>query len=105
MQIRHVVPVLFACLSLIVAGVSSAEQNNRDRGPAASQSGDARDSKAKGQGKEKPKKEHKHANGKNALGEKIRKNGKHEVGKFANRTVTADVNNGKVRSMNAGDLP
>ena len=44
-------------------------------------------------------------NGPNALGPKLKQNGKHEVGKAGNETVSADVNNGKVVSMTAGSLP
>jgi hypothetical protein len=48
---------------------------------------------------------HKHINGHNALGAKLKQNGKHEVGKAGKETVTAEVNNGKVVSMSAGSLP
>ena len=48
---------------------------------------------------------HKHMNGPNALGAKLKQNGKHEVGKAGKETVSADVNNGKVVSMTAGSLP
>ena len=59
----------------------------------------------KGAKQEKKAHKHQHNNGHNALGAKIKQNGKHEVGKLANRTVTADVQNGKVKTMAAGDLP
>ena len=66
--------------------------------------------KGKGQGGGKAqeraeKHAHKHTNGKAVLGEKLKRNGKHEVGKIKDKTVTADVDNGKVRNMSAGDLP
>ena len=48
---------------------------------------------------------HKHQNGKNALGEKLKKNGKHEVGKAGKHSVIAEVNNGKIVNMTAGTLP
>lgn len=48
---------------------------------------------------------HKHINGHNALGSKLKQNGKHEVGKAGKETVTAEVNNGKVVNMSAGSLP
>ena len=41
----------------------------------------------------------------NALGAKLKKNGKHEVGKAGKETVSAEVNNGKVVNMSAGSLP
>jgi len=59
-----------------------------------------------GKGQERAAKHmHKNMIAKNVLGEKLKRNGKHEVGKIKDRTVTADVDNGKVRNMAAGDLP
>ena len=46
-----------------------------------------------------------HNNGHSILGEKLNQNGKHEVGKAGNATVTAEVNNKKVVNMSAGSLP
>jgi len=48
---------------------------------------------------------HKHINGHNALGAKLKQNGKHQVGKAGKETVSAEVNNGKVVNMSAGSLP
>ena len=48
---------------------------------------------------------HKHMNGHNALGPKLKQNGKHEVGKAGKETVVAEVSNGKVVNMSAGSLP
>src|SRR5712664_4182007 len=48
---------------------------------------------------------HKHSNGHNALGAKLKQNGKHEVGKAGKDTISAEVNNGKVVNMIAGSLP
>jgi hypothetical protein len=48
---------------------------------------------------------HKHMSGHNALGAKLKQNGKHEVGKAGKETVTAEVSNGKVVNMSAGSLP
>lgn len=48
---------------------------------------------------------HKHVNGHNALGPKLKQNGKHEVGKAGKETVSAEVNGGKVVNMTAGSLP
>jgi hypothetical protein len=53
----------------------------------------------------KGNKQHKHANGHNLLGGKLKQNGKHEVGKAGKETVTAEVSNGKVTNMSAGSLP
>ena len=48
---------------------------------------------------------HKHINAHDALGEKLKQNGKHEVGKAGKETVIAEVNGGKVVNMSAGSLP
>ena len=48
------------------------------------------------------KQEH-HKNGHALLGAKLKKNGKHQVDKAGNATVTAEVNNGKVVGMTATD--
>ena len=46
-----------------------------------------------------------HNNGHNLLGAKLNQNGKHEIGKAGNATVTAEVSNKKVVNMGAGSLP
>ena len=48
---------------------------------------------------------HKHMNGHDALGAKLKQNGKHAVGKAGKETAIAEVGNGKVVSMTAGSLP
>lgn len=48
---------------------------------------------------------HRHHSGHDALGNKLKQNGKHEIGKAGKETVVAEVNNGKVVSMSAGSLP
>ena len=45
-----------------------------------------------------------HLNGHNLLGEKLKQNGKHQVGKIGKETVLAEVSNGKVTGMSAGGL-
>jgi hypothetical protein len=50
------------------------------------------------------KNEH-HNNGHNLLGAKINQNGKHEIAKIGNDSVTAEVNNKKVVNLSAGSLP
>jgi hypothetical protein len=48
-------------------------------------------------------KEHHHKNGHSLLGAKLKQNGKHQVDKIGNATVTAEVSNGKVVAMSATD--
>jgi hypothetical protein len=58
-----------------------------------------------GPGQEHGKKHmHHHMNGHNLLGAKLKQDGKHEVGKMGNRSVTAEVKGGKVANMTAGEL-
>jgi len=48
---------------------------------------------------------HVHLSGHDLLGENLKHDGKHELGKLKGHTVTADVKGGKVTGMAAGDLP
>ena len=47
---------------------------------------------------------HRHHDGHELLGAKLKQNGKHEVGKAGKETVIAEVNNGKVTAMSAGKI-
>jgi len=63
-----------------------------------------------GPDKEKKAKKHEHKNGKNMLGDKIKKNGKHELEKHGKHTAFADVQDGKIRGVSVkhadkGDVP
>src|SRR5512145_1610807 len=79
--------VLLASASLVMAGTFALA------GPAGQ-------GKGQGKGQERAAKHmHKNTSGKNALGEKLKRNGKHAVGRIKDKTVTADVDNGKVRNM------
>ncbi len=67
-----------------------------------------KDDKAKGNGKGKGKAKHK--NGKQLLGDKIKKNGKHVLETNGPNTVSVDVKDGKIAGMNVkhskkGELP
>ena len=97
MTMKRALVAMLASASLIVAGdLALARNNDNGKGPPGE----------KGQEHGNAHKHmHMHKNGHNLLGEKLKHNGKHEVGKFANRTVTADVKDGKVTNMAAGDLP
>ena len=48
------------------------------------------------------KQEH-HKNGHSLVGGKLKQNGKHQIDKLGNATVSAEVNNGKVLAMTATD--
>jgi hypothetical protein len=88
---RSAFTVVLACAGLLVASNLALAQG---KGPA--------DTKSQPRA-EKLKKDNK--SGQALLGAKLKQNGKHAVGKFGNRTVSADVQGGKVRNMTAGDLP
>jgi len=60
--------------------------------------------------KQEPGKKHQHKNGHNLLGEKLKQNGRHQIDKAGQATVSAETNNGKVTAMSAnhpqkGNLP
>lgn len=56
-----------------------------------------------GQGQQKGHKQT-HVNAHSLLGENLHHDGKHDIAKFSGRTVSAEVKNGKVVNMTAGDL-
>src|SRR5262245_12552538 len=91
---------LAATTLLVVGDLALAAPAGQGKGPP--------DNKGQQQTRgQKEAKAHKHAhkNGHDLIGAKLKQNGKHEVGKLANRSVTADVRNGKIVNMAAGDLP
>src|SRR5215510_8054650 len=60
--------------------------------------------------KQESAKKHQHKNGHNLLGDKLKQNGRHQIEKAGQDTVSAEVNNGKVTAMSAnhpqnGNLP
>ena len=64
----------------------------------------------KGGKPDKEKKQHKHVNGKDLLGEKIRTNGQHKLQEHGKHTAYVDVRNGKiigvkVKHADKGDVP
>ena len=88
---------LFVSASLIMCGTFATAQPGQEK----------KAGKANAAGGQERGKGHKHTqkSGHNLLGAKLKQNGKHVLGKLANRDVTADVKNGKVTGMAAGDLP
>jgi len=62
------------------------------------------------EGKEKKAKQHKHQNGKDLLGEKIKKNGRHELQRHGKHTAFVNVQDGKIRGVSVkhdekGEVP
>src|SRR5260221_11468103 len=91
----RVLPTAIACASLLLAnGAIAAKPGGAGNGPQG-QAG-AEHGKAHHQ--------HVHKNGHALLGEKLKQDGKHAIGKLGSRDVTANVKGGKVTGMAAGEL-
>jgi hypothetical protein len=104
MKMNRALPMLVAWAAMVfcsAAGAAGREDKpaKADRGAAAGQK-----DPGGGKGQHEKKKVKKNASGKALLGDKIKQNGKHAVGKLGKRTLTADVQGGKVRNMAADDL-
>jgi hypothetical protein len=90
---------LCGCAALLMVAPTATAQGGGKKGGDAKQHQQAG---AKGGGKAKH--QHHNRNGKSLLGAKLKQDGKHAVGKFKNRDVTAEVKRGKVVAMAAGDI-
>jgi hypothetical protein len=88
---------LTACAGLALAQTSFAA-------PPAKEGGAKGGAAQHGQGGAKAKHQHHNKNAHALLGAKLKQDGKHAVGKFKNRDVTAEVKGGKVVNMSAGDI-
>lgn len=91
---------LASCAALALAGAAFAEPKGQKGGGGGQQH---QQKGAKGPGHAK----HQHHNhgGHAMLGAKLKHDGKHAVGKFKGKDVTAEVKRGKVVAMAAGDMP
>jgi hypothetical protein len=100
-------PGLIGCLSLTLAtGVVAAEQGKGKGGgdqPKQEQQ-HGKGGGGPGGGAGHAKHQHHEKNAHAMLGAKLKQDGKHAVGKFKNRDVTAEVKGGKVVAMAAGDI-
>src|SRR5689334_3656308 len=91
---------LVGCASLALAASAFALADSQ-AAPKEQHGGAA---KGGASGGEKAKHQHHHNNGHTLLGAKLKQDGKHAVGKFGARDVTAEVKGGKVVGMAAGDM-
>ena len=103
---------LIAAVALTATGMALAQPKDKgDRGQGGKDRTQQQDTKGKGGGdKEKKAKKHHHENGKNLVGDKIKKNGKHELEKHGKHTAYVDVQDGKIRGVTVkhadkGDVP
>ena len=95
---------LIGCTSLVFATGVAAEQGKGHKPDQTKQEQPKGGGKADAAGAKKAKHQHHDKNGRALLGAKLKQDGKHAVGKFKDRDVTAEVKGGKVVAMRAGDL-
>src|SRR5258706_6400409 len=92
---NRVLTTAIACGSLLLAnGAIAAKPGGAGNGPPGQTGGEHG----------KAHHQHVHKNGHALLGEKLKQDGKHAIGKLGNRDVTANVKGGKVTGMAAGEL-
>ena len=92
---KNVATALLVSVSLIMTGSFAMAQPGKDKKAGAGNAASQQHGKSH---------KHVHKSGHDLLGAKLKQNGKHVLGKLANRDVTAEVRNGKVAGMDAGDL-
>ena len=98
-------PGLVGCASLLIATTVVADQGQSGKGPdQPKQHQQSGKGAGPAGGAAKAKHQHHSKNAHALLGAKLKQDGKHAVGKFKDRDVTAEVKGGKVVSMAAGDL-
>lgn len=95
---------LIGCASLVLATSVAAEQGKGAKGPDQPKAQQHQGGGRPGGGAGHAKHQHHAKNGHALLGAKLKQDGKHAVGKFKNRDVTAEVKGGKVVAMSAGDI-
>ena len=113
-RFTRLIAIFFAVAGLAAIDGSAFAQKDKDKGGGKdrqeqTKGGGKDDKDSKGGGQTKPKKQ-KHENGKNLVGDKIKKNGKHELHKNGKHTAFIDVQDGKIRGVSVkhaekGDVP
>jgi hypothetical protein len=96
---RFLLTTLGGALSLVYGDLAVA-QKERDK----------EKEKGQGQGQGKEKKHHNHHDGKQLVGEKLKRDGKHDIHKKGAYTAAVDVKNGKIAGMHVkhdtkGEVP
>jgi len=106
-RILRFLVTLFAIVGLAaIDGSALAQPKDRKDKDRKEQS----DAKGKKDGKEQKVKQHKHHNGKDLVGDKIKKNGKHALQQNGKHTAYVDVKQGKIAGVSVkhadkGDVP
>ena len=85
-----------ATLAANGAALAQGKGHDKEKGKDRQTQGDT---KGPPDGKEKKAKKQKHENGKNLVGDKVKKNGKHEFHKHGKNTASVDVLDGKIRGV------
>jgi hypothetical protein len=90
--------------------VAQPKEKDKDKGGGGKDRQEQRDQKGSDKDKQQKPKKAKHNNGKSLVGDKIKKNGKHELHKNGKHTAFVDVQDGKIRGVNVkhaekGDVP
>lgn len=107
-RILRLLTILFAALGLAaVNGNLLAQPKDKEKGKDRQEQ---RDTKGPQGAKEKKAKKHKHENGKNLVGDKIKKNGKQKFHEHGKNSAFVDVKDGKiagvsVQNADAGNVP
>ena len=92
-RILHFLVTLFVVVGLAAIGGSAlAQPKDKDRKEQS-------DTKGKKDVKEQKVKEHKHHNGKDLVGDKIKKDGKHQFHQNGKHTAFVDVKGGKIAGV------
>ena len=92
-RILNVMVMLSTVIGLVaIDGSAFAQSKDKDRKEQS-------DTKGKKDGKERKVKEHKHHNGKDLVGEKVKKDGKHEFHKNGKHTAFVNVKGGKIAGV------
>jgi hypothetical protein len=92
-RILHLLVTLFVVVGLVaIDGSALAQPKDKDRKEQS-------DTKGRKDVKEQKVKEHKHHNGKDLVGDKIKKDGKHELHKNGKHTAYVDVKGGKIAGV------
>ena len=93
-SILRILTTTFAVLTLIAIAPSAEAQS---KGKEAKEQRE--DKGQKGGGKQEKKAKHKHQNGKNLVGDKIKKNGKHKFHEHGKHSAFVNVSNGKIAGV------
>ena len=105
-RVSSLLAAFLAVFALAVDGTALAQPKDHKEKERKEQG----DTKGKQDGKQQKVKQHKHHNGKDLVGEKVKQNGRHKLHENGKFTSYVDVSNGKVAGVSVkhaekGDVP